>query len=648
MSNNSERLGNKSILAKSFSVATVMLIATLMIMAAIPTGNKLQTTTGITIIPSASVVSNSTAPVPLGGAGNYAILASAGVTTTGTSSVIGNIGLSPANAGTYLTGFSETPNNVSNGNSEYSTSAIVNGKIYNVAYTGNGSSTSTMLTADVLSMGAALSAADSPTPDAFHMNVGTGQLAGLTLTAGVYGWSTGVEIGIPSTPGTLYLSGNSTDVWIFQIAGTFLMDPHSTIVLLNSTIQPKNIFWAVQGVTTLQTHAVCLGNIIGFSDIALQLGTTLTGSALSHTSVTLSSSTVSTPIVSPMVSSTVPTNASTGVAINSALSATFSMMMNSSTINSSTFTLMNGTTVVSGVVSMDNFNITAAFTPASNLTANTVYTAMITTGALDLAGYGLASNYTWNFTTGSTADITPPTVVSTIPSASATNITINSAIAITFSEAMMPSSISTTTITLKQGATSITGTVGYSGVTAIFTPSSNLASSTVYNVTVTTGVKDLAGNAMVAANSWSFTTGVALDVTPPTVSSVSPTNASTGVAVNSAITITFSEAMNPLTITTLSIMLNNGTTAVLGTVTSPSTTTVVFTPASDLAANTVYTFTITTLVTDLAGNHLAVNYVITFTTVAALGGIPGYDVGIMLGLMSLALVGLIRRHKKTV
>jgi hypothetical protein len=75
---------------------------------------------------------------------------------------------------------------------------------------------------------------------------------------------------------------------------------------------------------------------------------------------------------------------------------------------------------------------------------------------------------------------------------------------------MDPLTITTNTFTLKKGTTSIIGTVIYSGTTATFSPSANLASNTTYTATITTGVKDLAGNAMVNNYVWSFTT-----LTPP-------------------------------------------------------------------------------------------------------------------------------------
>jgi hypothetical protein len=161
--------------------------------------------------------------------------------------------------------------------------------------------------------------------------------------------------------------------------------------------------------------------------------------------------------------------------------------------------------------------VSAVFTPASTLAAGTTYTATVTTGARDLAGNALASDYVWSFTTGAAVDTTPPTVISTDPADGATGVLTNTTVSATFSEAMNPLTITTATVTLKQGATAVLGTVNYAGVTAVFTPASILADGTTYTATVTTGAKDLAGNALASDYVWSFRTLVTIPSGPPAV-----------------------------------------------------------------------------------------------------------------------------------
>ena len=118
------------------------------------------------------------------------------------------------------------------------------------------------------------------------------------------------------------------------------------------------------------------------------------------------------------------------------------------------------------------------------------------------------------FTTGAAQDVTPPTVVSTDPANNATGVDLNKVIAATFSEAMDPATITTTTFTLKHGTTPVLGTVTYAGAGVTFTPTGNLTASTTYTATITTGATDLAGNALASDYVWSFTTGAAQDVPP--------------------------------------------------------------------------------------------------------------------------------------
>ena len=214
---------------------------------------------------------------------------------------------------------------------------------------------------------------------------------------------------------------------------------------------------------------------------------------------------------------------------------------------------------------------------------------------------------------GPPPDTTPPTVSSTSPANSVTGVPINTAINATFTEAMDPATLTTATFNLWAGSTSIGGTVSYSGTTATFTPSSSLAYNTYYTATITTGVRDLAGNAMQASYSWSFTTGLAPDVTPPTVSSTDPGNGVIWVSVSTAIRATFTEAMDPASITTATFTLKTGSTSISGTV-SYRRTRATFTPSSSLAYDTTYTATITTGVRDLAGNAMQASYSWSFTT----------------------------------
>ncbi|WP_339707422.1 ice-binding family protein, partial [Algoriphagus aquimarinus] len=140
------------------------------------------------------------------------------------------------------------------------------------------------------------------------------------------------------------------------------------------------------------------------------------------------------------------------------------------------------------------------------LSPNLTYTATITTGAKNLAGTALASNYVWNFTTAASNVAVAPTVTSTDPVNNATNVALNKVVKATFSELMNPATISGTTFTLKQGANTINGSVTYSGTTASFSPSNPLSPNLTYTATITTGAQNLAGTGLAEDYVWTFKT----------------------------------------------------------------------------------------------------------------------------------------------
>ncbi|MGE5284207.1 MAG: Ig-like domain-containing protein [Actinomycetota bacterium] len=129
------------------------------------------------------------------------------------------------------------------------------------------------------------------------------------------------------------------------------------------------------------------------------------------------------------------------------------------------------------------------------------------------------------------------------------------------------------------------------------------------------------GQEKIATNS--FTVTAAADTTPPTVSSTSPVDNATGVAVNTTVTATFNEPIDPATLTAASFLLRAGVDNVTGTVSlNPAGTIATFTPSALLADNTTYTATLTTAITDVAGNALAADNVWSFTTGAAADTTP--------------------------
>ena len=218
-----------------------------------------------------------------------------------------------------------------------------------------------------------------------------------------------------------------------------------------------------------------------------------------------------------------------------------------------------------------------------------------------------------------------PIVVSTSPTDGANGVRLDKIITVTFNEKMNPATITSTAFTIQvtipkagaisaagtttaQEATTLTGTISYSGTTASFTPSSPLAPNTSYTGRVKTTVKDLDGNALQVDYVWIFTTS-----SVPVVTLSDPANLATGVALNKVIAATFSMSMDSLTLTASTFTLKQGATVIAGTV-SYSNSVVYFKPTVALTPNTLYTGTITVGAVNKAGIPLAADYVWTFST----------------------------------
>ncbi len=212
--------------------------------------------------------------VNLGVAGDFVILSKSGITDVYKSAVTGNIGTSPISGSAILLKCDE-----------------VTGTIFTVDAAGPlpcRVTNASKLTTAVSNMQTAYTdAAGRSNPN--FLNLGAGNIGGKTLTAGLYKFTTAVVI-----PTNITISGSSTDVWIFQVAGTLKMSSAVRITLAGGA-QAKNIFWQTSGAVTLGTTSHFEGNILSQTAINMQTGATINGRMLAQTAVTLQMNTVVKP-----------------------------------------------------------------------------------------------------------------------------------------------------------------------------------------------------------------------------------------------------------------------------------------------------------------------------------------------------------------
>ena len=228
-----------------------------------------------TASPTPAASTSVKSPVNLGIAGNFAILSKTGVTDVYKSTVTGDVGSSPITGAAILISCPE-----------------VIGNIYSVDASGplpSSINNPSMLTTAVSNMEAAYTdAAGRINPD--FLNLGAGSIGSLTLTPGLYTWTSNLII-----PTDVTITGGPNDVFIFQVAGTLTMSS-AIKVILTGGVQAKNIYWQVSGAVTLGTTSHFEGNILGKTGINLQTGATLNGRMLAQTAVTLEMNTVTKPL----------------------------------------------------------------------------------------------------------------------------------------------------------------------------------------------------------------------------------------------------------------------------------------------------------------------------------------------------------------
>lgn len=222
----------------------------------------------------AAVPSIAQTPVNLGSAGTFAILSKSGITNVYRSTITGDVGASP------ITGAAIGL-----------TCGEVNGYLYTVDAAGPLPCRVTdpsRLTTAVGDMQTAYNdAAGRTLPDA--LNLGAGEIGGLTLAPGLYKWTSNVSISNDVT-----LAGGPNDVWVLQVAGT-LNEASAKNVTLTGGAQAKNVFWQSAGGVAIGTHAHFEGTILARTLIAMKTGASINGRLLAQTAVTLQMNTVTIP-----------------------------------------------------------------------------------------------------------------------------------------------------------------------------------------------------------------------------------------------------------------------------------------------------------------------------------------------------------------
>jgi FtsP/CotA-like multicopper oxidase with cupredoxin domain len=307
------------------------------------------------------------------------------------------------------------------------------------------------------------------------------------------------------------------------------------------------------------------------------------------------------------VTATNPASGATGVSTNVRPTVVFSEPVTG--ISNTTFTLKQGATAVPATVTYNAATMTATLSPTRTLTADRPYTLSLTTAIKGVAGVSVAAT-SWNFITGPS-----PTVIITNPAAGATGIglgtlAVPTPLSATFSEPVtgLPTvGAATPNFTLKLGAVTIASKVTYSAITRVATLTSvaPLIADSTYTLSLTSAIQDAAGNPL-TAKTWTFITGPA-----PVVTARTPAVNAVGVSRTANITATFSEAVAGLPVAAAASgnftirRTSNGVAFPSVVSYSAATRVATLNPTGTLLARTQYTVTLSSGITDTAGNLLA-------------------------------------------
>jgi len=209
-------------------------------------------------------------------------------------------------------------------------------------------------------------------------------------------------------------------------------------------------------------------------------------------------------------------------------------------------------------------------------------------------------------------DDKPVSIISVNPASGSVSVPTNQVIKVVFSEAVDPSTITTSSFYLTQGNSRINGSLqlDQDNTLAIFTPASALKGFTLYTLVVTDGITDRVGRKLALPQSVSFTT---IDNVPPTIVSLSPADAELQVAADAVVRVTFSEAVDPNTLGGITLS-SGGTPVAFRTDLIQNGTVVALTPLEPLAYNRNYQVSASG-VKDTSGNAVSSTTQATFFTI---------------------------------
>ncbi|HSM30192.1 MAG TPA: Ig-like domain-containing protein [Woeseiaceae bacterium] len=214
-------------------------------------------------------------------------------------------------------------------------------------------------------------------------------------------------------------------------------------------------------------------------------------------------------VVAPVILDSSPAPDAVDVPVNRSITVTFSESMLRSSLTADRLAITDPDGLeVSGFTSYDDRNFRWQFDPQFHLLYSSTYTVTVSGLVEDeFGGNPLGDDVSWQFTTAPNPDVTPPAVIEVSPNPGSACVSPGANVLARFDEPIDSSTVTDATVTLVQeGNNAIDAAVTYNGAAAVLDPLLPLLSGTRYEARLAAGITDLAGNALGADFSWSFTT----------------------------------------------------------------------------------------------------------------------------------------------
>ncbi len=324
--------------------------------------------------------------------------------------------------------------------------------------------------------------------------------------------------------------------------------------------------------------------------------------------------------VAPQIVSTMPANNTQNIARDVVIEVRFDQAMDVMTLIAATIQLhTEAGAIVPITLHYDGPTKTLHITPNALLEANAIYRLTLGTGITASTGVPLRQSVLVTFTTAAEV-VVPPNIVTTTPSNNAVDVPVNIALRVQFDQVMDTTTLTDATLLLRKAdGTAVSTSIAYDATsnTVTITPTARLETNTLYQLTITTNVKNSLGVAIPAEVMVDFTTAAEDLTLPPEVTATSPTEGATSVPIDSHLTVQLNQAMDASTLVDPNLRLSeaeSGAAVAADIAYNSNTRLVTITPTAALTTSTRYRLEVTTGVKNSAGVALANPVAVTFTT----------------------------------